>query len=717
MSQTPNQKLAGFQVVAIENINPETGVISDLLITDAPAYTAMNQPAYPYLSKNFLFKENLFKDGSIFGAADVGIGDIEADNTDGFFDQFRFFGFDGRRIKIYWLESPTDLLTIEKLLFSGTQDYPEITTEKATFHVKNKLKELDVQAQNTFFKGGLPDSLYAGLGAGDPILDPGGPPSGVGGVVDPPGWGDDYINRLDGEENMYGKTKPICFGRCMSVPLPLVNASKEVYACNYDTLGNRKPIYAVRRLTDQGVTIYYGRDYATSALLLAATTGAGLFDTCLAEGLFKLGTKALGDVVADIDTLPIEANNVATVVSAMLQDLMGYEAGVDYSSDDLDAIAGLNPCPIGLFINDKDKVIDLISLALSSVGGWVCCDVFNVFRFGRIDLPNIRESVFTFTDDYIKQGTLERVQTGDKNRGVPAHQITIRHTKNWQTLSLGQSLQSVDKYYRLFLAQEYRSASATDNEILEYHPSAPSLSFDTALIEGQRVTIINSDFSTGIVKGWTDISTGLGAAVTLNASGQLVLTPGSSGGAVAGISQDLFYPASALSPGNYKLGLTSVSGNNLFANIVGAVGNIGSLHLDAGFPITQKDYSVLFKAEATDFIADGNGKFHLTLQLKNERNGVTQIHVLDNVYIQEYLQGLTATQEAQRRLNALKADVERFTFIVPVRDAIGIRLGMTIGIFTDRFQLDEQGPLGTPFKIIGKVYDTDAGEIQFDVWG
>lgn len=710
MSQVPSQRKAGFQVVSVENIDPSTGIISSLLLTDAPAYTAMSQPAYPYLSKNFLFQENLFKNGSIFGVADVGVGDIEADNTDGFFDKYRFFGFDGRKISVYWLESVSDLLTPDKLIFSGRMDYPEITTETATFHVKNKLKELDVQAQTTFFKGGLPDSLYAGIGPGDPIVNPGGPPSGVGGVFDPPAWGGDYVNRLDGEENLYGKTKPMIFGRCMSVPLTLVNSSKQIYACNYDIRGNRKAIYTARRVTDQGVTLDYSRDYATSALLLAATTAAGNFDTCLAEGLFKMGSKPLGDVIADIDTLPISSNNVSTVVSGMMQDLLGYEAGVDYSSDDLDSIAALNPCPIGIFINDKDKVIDVISLALSSLGGWVCCDQYNVFRFGRIDLPSMFDVAFMFNDDYIKKGSLKRVQTGDKNRSVPAYQVTIRHTRNWQSLNLSQSLQSVDTYYRLFLATDYRTASATDNEILQYHPSAPSLVFDTVLVEGQRVTIVNSDFSLAINKGWTDVSVAGGVPTIV--AGQLVLTPSASVGGFAGLSQNLIYPSYALSPGNYKVGFTSISGNNLLLSVIGNT-TLGTILLDTTAIATQKDYSTLFKADASDFISDGNGKFHITLRIANQRNGVTQIHTLDNVYIQEYLGGLTVSQEAQRRLNILKANVERYTFIVSVRDGLGIRLGMTLGIQTDRFQMSN----GKAFKIIGKVYDTDADEIQFDVWG
>jgi hypothetical protein len=703
-NQTPLQKRAGYQVVGLENINPTTGVISYLYITDAPAYTAMPDPAYPYLSKNFLFKSNLFKNGSVFGSADIGIGDIEADNTDGFFDQFRFFGFDGRRIKIWWIESPAELLSNDNIIFSGTQDYPEITEKRATFHVKNKIKELDVQAQTKFFKGGLPDALYAGVGPGDPILDP------TGGVNDPPAWGSDYVNRLDGEENLYGTTKPIVFGRCMSFPLTLVNSSKGIYACNYTTNGDRKPINNVRRLTDQGVTIVYGRDYLTSDLLLAATTAAGFFDTCISEGLFKLGSKALGDVIADIDTLPIESNNVATVVSALLEDLLGYEAGIDFSSDDLYQIAAKNPAPMGICVTDKEKVIDLASLCLSSVGGWMATDEFNMIRFGRIELPDPENSIFTFTDDYIKEGTLQRIQTGDDNRGIPARQVTIRHTKNWKTLNLAQSLQSVDQYYRLFLAGEYRSAVATDDEITQYHPSAPSLTFDTVLLEGQRATIVGWDFSLALNKSWTDTSVSPATAV-INASNQLVLTPGAS--TIAGVSQVLSFPGSAFGPGKYRLGLTSISGSNLWATITGATGDVAQIHFTAGFLNGQTDVSTTFTIALSDFNNGGNNIHTVTLKLYNERVGATQIQTLDNVYIQEYLPGLTPTQEAQRRLTMLKADVERFTFTVSVRDGKNIALGSTILIQTDRFSMQD----GDAFNVIGKIYDTDSNEIQFDVWG
>jgi hypothetical protein len=678
----------------------------------------MSSPAYPYLAKNFLFKQNLFKDGSVFGQADIGVGDIEADNTDGFFDKYRFYGFDGRRVKVYYIDSVDELLTLDNLIFSGTQDYPEISVDKAVFHVKNKLKELDVQAQTKFFKGGLPDALYAGLGPGDPILGDYGepppdnppPPAGTDGITDPPPWGEDYVNRLDGEENLYGTTKPIIFGRVYSFPLVLVNSGKSIYASNFDVFGNRKPIYSVSRATDQGVTIAYGRDYEDSVALLAATTAAGFFDTCLAEGLFKFGTPPLGEVVADIDTLPIQNNNISTVVSNLLVDLMNYDAGVDYSTADLIHIAQKNPAPLGICVLDKEKVIDLVNALVSSVGGWIATDQNNMFRFGRIDLPDHADSVFTFTDDYIEEGTLQRVQTGDDNRGIPCHQVTIRHTKNWKTLNLGQSLQSVEKYYRLFLAGEYRSATATDDGILEYHPSAPSLTFDTVLVEGQRATVTGWDFSQPLNETWTDISVAP-ATATINANGQLLLTPGAA--TKAGVSQDLTYPGSAIAPGRFRFGFTSVAGNNVEVSLINGAGTIASIVIDNTMDDDQFDISIGTELNLSDFNNDSNGKYHITLKVINHIVGASNTHILDNIYLQEYCVGLTPSQEAQRRLTMLKSDVERFTFTVALKDGMRINLGDTITIQTDRFQMQD----GDDFKVIGKVYDTDSNEIQFDVWG
>jgi hypothetical protein len=710
MSQTPSQRRGGWQVISLEIMNPETGEVFELLITDAPAYTAMDRPAYPYLTKNFLFKQSLFKDGSVFGTADVGVGDIEVDNTNGFFDQYRFFGFDGRAVKVYYIDSVSELLSLDNLIFSGILDYPEISTDKIVLHVQNKLKELDVQAQTAFFKGGLPDSLYAGLGPGDPILDPDDPPpSGGGGISEPPAWGEDYERRLDGEENLYGTTKPIIFGRCYSFPLVLVNSSKEIYASNYTVTGDRKPIYSVSRVTDQGVSLVFNKDYANSDDLLDADTPAGNFDTCLAEGLFKLGTPALGDVLADIDTLPIYTNNVATLISQMLVDLLNYDAGVDFSTADLQHLAAKNSCPLGICVLDKEKVIDLVSLIVSSVGGWLATDQTNTFRFGRVDLPDHANSLFTFTDDYIKDGTLNRIQTGDQNRGIPCRQVTVRHTRNWKTLNLGQSLQSVEKYYRLFLAAEFRSATATDDSILLFHPSAPSLTFDTVLVEGQRASILDWNFSSALAGSWTDISV-FGSTAVINSDNQLVLTPGAA--ALAGVSQELSFPGSAIAPGKYRFGFTSISGNNADIILEG-VNVVGRLHVTSAFPVAQTDYSIGITIYPSDYTDNGDGNYSLTLTVKNERVGASQIQVLDNLYLQEYMQGLTASMEAQRRLTMLKSDVERFSFAVELKDGMAFNLGDTITIQTDRFSMQD----GDDFLILGKVIDADSNEIQFDIWG
>lgn len=698
----------GYQVVVFNY--KETGpgadfdVTKQLMITDARSYTAMGVAALPILSRCFLFQESIFEDGTIFGKPDSGIGDIEIDNTEGLLDSYRFFGFDGQQFKVYQIHDEEELLNDNtNLIFTGTLDYPEFQLKAVVFHCKNRFQEWSVPVQSKVFSGGLPDDLYSVLGPpieylSDPNDPEATPPDFQ--VIYPPVYDGFYPTRLEGEEDLAGKKKPMIFGRVLNAPGILVNSSKNIYAFSYDADGNRRALQKINRVCDKGTDILIQADFIDSATLMSFIPDPGYCATCLAEGLIRFGTIPQGDVTADIDESTISESSAPKVIARLLTVVLGYQPGIDFNQGDLDALHAINPAVVGVYLTGDEAIQDVVVLLTTSIGAWGCPDTRGLFRFGRIDLPSLYDSVATFTNDNILEDSLNRVQFGDENRGIPPQQVTIRHSKAWAVLGKGQTLESVDAYIRTFMANEYRESFANDPDILKVHPSAPTMIFDTLLVKGQRALIRNWDFQielgsvTSPKQDWAVTN-----SAEINDDNQIVLTPLSK--AQSSVSQSLTNPGQ-FSGGVWKIGMTSLATNASFDVVVGFT-TIATVDMPA-----PGDYSV------TLIIPETVGS--LLIIIRNTVGSLTNPDsgIVDNVYMLELLPGLTPSQEAARRMTIMKSNFERFQFDVSVEDSKKARIGDVITLqLDDRFEMQD----GVPFRVVGKTYDTDANEVEFDVVG
>lgn len=697
----------GYQVVIINYKDTTAGELKQLMVTDARSYTAMGVAALPILSKCFLFQESIFSNGTIFGTPDVGVGDLEVDNTGGPLDSYRFFGFDGQQFKVYQIQDEEELLDdTTNLLFTGTLDYPEFQLKNVVFHAKNRLQEWDVPVQTKTFSGGLPDDLYSVLGPpieylSDPADPEATPPDFQ--IVYTPTYDGDYVNRLEGEDSLAGKKKPMIFGRVYNAPGICVNSSKSIYAFNYDKEGDRKAVYRINRVCDKGTDIIISSDVADAAALLTSTPAAGTCITCKAESLVIFGSIPLGDVTADIDEAPIEQCSVPQCISRLLVSVLGYTGGVDFNQGDLDRLDALNGCPAGVYLSGDEPIKNVVVGLIGSIGGWVSPDTYGVFHFGLIDLPRIEDSVATFTNDDILDDTLNRVQFGDENRGIPPYQITIKHSKVWSVLTKGQTLESVDEYIRTFMANEFRSAISTDPSVRSIHPSAPVMEFETFLVKGQRALVRNWDFQIGLgviaspKADWSVTANGTSSAV-INSLNQLVLTP--DGSNKASVMQNLKNPGQ-FSPGLWKIGFTCIQ-ENVTMSVMSGLTTLSTFS-----PPVPGDYSFYL------LLADIN---NINLKFINASFDATGLNkgIVDNVYMIQVMPGKTPSEEAARRMTVMRSNFERFQFDASIEKSKQAKIGDVITLMIDdRFNM----AAGKAFRVVGKTYDTDANEISFDVVG
>ncbi|MBL9070407.1 MAG: hypothetical protein JNM03_10500, partial [Sphingopyxis sp.] len=155
---------------------------------------------------------------------------------------------------------------------------------------------------------------------------------------------------VEGGADLKGKLKPWVFGHAKNVEPVLINEDYSVY--QFSAYG---PIQAVDALYERGSD--FGAptaDYASYALLIAATIPAGRWATCLAEGLIRLGAPQYGVITGDV-----RGDYAGSVQrrhpGAILQRIATYRSisSDAINSDSLDALdAFAATLPAGGYINE-----------------------------------------------------------------------------------------------------------------------------------------------------------------------------------------------------------------------------------------------------------------------------------------------------------------------------------------------------------------------------
>lgn len=518
-----------IQIAHVRALNIATQLEEVIYLTSGKHYFANGQAYLPFISQKLSYKEQLIGNGTIDGPTTIGVGDLIATNLDGKLDYLVPYAFDGRQIQVYLVADENDTsLTVKTPYFTGIIKHVEFNFDKMTINVRSKMEALNVPMTAAVFLG-----TNVGAGAA----------GGYEGTASTIG----------------GKTKPQVFGRCMAVEGAPVNDFFLVYAFNFDQKGVFKPLYAVYNVYVKGIAYYPTTDYATVALLVAATIATGFYATCLASGVIRLGSVPAnnGAVVADVADAPETQCSAAQVVQRILQSNMSYLAGVDYDSGGLTYLDGLNACPVGYQVSVNETIASVVTKILSSIGAWLSPDGSGIFRFGLLDKIATMELDSTFApvlsiSNSLYNNNISRIQTGDQSQNIPAKSVILNHTKCWKTQQAGALADAVAQGLRTFFATDFRQATTTNTTVAANHPLAPALTYDSYMNLPLAAPLTNGDFSVnlaGNLAGWL-FSNGVGGnGALVQGGGFLTLTPS---GGTCSVSQTLLGP-NAIAPGVWQL--------------------------------------------------------------------------------------------------------------------------------------------------------------------
>jgi hypothetical protein len=310
-----------------------------------PADTPANQPFEGTLDTLPRVDRSMIN-GSRFGGLAVTWGSMKLNNRDGFYDYLvRSYAVDGQ------------VLTFKVGDPSGT--YAAFFTMASllgkAMHVADDV--IEIELSDNSFRLEVPAQAISYAGTGD----------------------------MEGTADLAGKRKPRAFGLVKNLTPPAVIPGELVYQVNAG------PVQAISAVYDQGYPLGGPTaDFATSALLRAATVTDGYFATCLAEGVFKLGAPA-SQVTADVqgDSGGGYVNTRGTIIRRLLAATDVADPGeldvVSFGNFEID-----QPGQIGFYLSPDatDTVAQAIDKLIAPVMGWAGFDIRNArFQIGLLKAP------------------------------------------------------------------------------------------------------------------------------------------------------------------------------------------------------------------------------------------------------------------------------------------------------------------------------------------
>lgn len=408
--------------------------------TTLPTDSLASTPFFGTLAQPLSFTRSLLG-SDIIGNFSSGTGELDIDNTDGEYDfLIQDFAIDGRAIVVK-VGREGDSYDKFYTVFNGTASDWIVAEDKVKIQLVDKAYLLNVPAQ---------PNNYGGAGG------------------------------IDGGTDLKGKRKPRCFGSCLNISPPLVIPSSLVYQVNDG------PIQGIVAVYDRGASLTFQTDYATSALLIAASVTSGNYSTCSAEGFFKLGSSPSGTITSDVNgdkSFGLWSRTASQIIVTLLETSTTVAS---YYLPFVTAMATLSPAIIGYYIapDDTNTIADVVSNIMGSVGGWGGFRRSGQFELGIFLTPVGATPNAIFDRSDIIQISREALPS---TLTPPPYRFRCSYNHNWtvQTDLAG----SVPASRVAFLAQSDRYSDSIDLTVKLDHPFAadrdPIPSYFTSLADAQ----------------------------------------------------------------------------------------------------------------------------------------------------------------------------------------------------------------------------------------
>lgn len=462
--------------VEMDSFDDGTGLRTDYFASEAwttepgdvPADRSFDGRVVGGLSLSRQIGTNAF--GAFAGLVGRSIGDIELHNADGGLDDLTDRAVDGRRVTIKSgivvedsngrrrLRSPSNPAAPYAdfgLLVSSRGDSFSWAGSRVRLSMRDSLQEYRARLQTV---------VYAGTGG------------------------------ADGGETLTDKAKPLTWGRAFFVPATLIDAGRAIYQVHDG------PISGIDAIYDRGVALDGGAVVIAGGYQALAATSAPLGGFAVAPdvGMFRLGSPAAGDILADVrgglltellvdyvtwddgtlftdytgwgDSTPgpgyVETAGQILLAILMRSGRFSLTDHVDWGS--LEELHRTQPAPIGVHFaaGSSTTIEQALSAVAISAGAWVGPDRLGKTQAQRLAAPR------SSTPVVFDERAIIDVRRLDLPYNVPPRGWTIRYRKNWGGAKRAADIAgNVPDERRADLQAEGRLATAEDASRITRHPT------------------------------------------------------------------------------------------------------------------------------------------------------------------------------------------------------------------------------------------------------
>lgn len=413
--------------------------------TDTPPNTIYEQR----ITNIYPFGVSLFGESRTMGDFSVEKSGVSIENMDDSLSAYIAYGFDGRPVTIRRLLNPRDSLASSTAILAGTLEGMDSDSGMTEFRFRfyDRRRDLDKPLQQNFYGGTV-------LGTSPSI---------------------------DGVPDQKDKPRPLNYGATFAVEGVLCNPHDLLIQIHDG------PVYSIIAY-DGGVPLTLGPDYATIALLQAATGNPGTYATCLAAGVWRPFGSFKGRPAfvwtADVLEGATSADRRAGAVTKRILAKMGQDGSiVDASFTALDAIA---TAEVGIYIDSETTALSAIREILGSVGGWIVPTNTGAFKVGRLDAPGTPTWTLVEPDIVVdgETDTIAFISNPDTDGNVPAPSVTIKYARNWHVYSdteIAGTVAENSPARATSLQQEYVDSKVEDAAVLIKHLLARELIIETLI--------------------------------------------------------------------------------------------------------------------------------------------------------------------------------------------------------------------------------------------
>ena len=462
-----------------------TASVQVLRYCSGSGYTNADGQFYePRIEQPALLRRDIFSDGQIGGASQVGYGELTLVNADGALDTLSEYAVDGRELLIKVGDQSDDYANFITVL-KATMQQVAFEWLRVSVRLRDRQAELMKPVQTLSY-------------AGSNVLPAG----------------------LEGNSDLQDAKKPLLYGRCHNITPVLVNTSRLIYQITTGALGE------VVNVFDKAAYLKRGADYSSQSDLETNAPLEGEFRIWKAGGVFRLGSSPAGLITCTAwESASIETCTAAQIAYRLATGPGGLSAA-DTVASDYTTLDGQNAGSIGLFVSPEMTVSEALDQVLASVGAWWGFDQLGRFRLARFDAPS-GTPLTTLTDADIL--TIDQASLSVNSEASPVWKITLNHDINWSVQS-SSSLAGVAQTERKnWLETASRQTTVSDASVKTAHLLAQDITYETLLVgagyalpEAQRrLAMLKTD--TTVLNASVRIDANLLAVLDLGAVNSIVL--------------------------------------------------------------------------------------------------------------------------------------------------------------------------------------------------